>query len=139
MDIMVVKEFQFDAAHFLPNHPGKCKGFHGHTYKLQIGVSGEVNSETGMVVDFADLKEMVDESIIEHLDHKLLNSVGSFIGDPEPLKSFPNRMPTAEMMVSWIATTLYNLFLQIWEGKIQLHLVRLYETPTSYAEWRATR
>ena len=92
-----------------------------------------------MIVDFADLKEMVDESIIEHLDHKLLNSVGSFVGDSEPLKSFPNRMPTAEMMVSWIATTLYNLFLQIWEGKIQLHLVRLYETPTSYAEWRATR
>ena len=129
VNITAVKEFTFDAAHFIPNHPGKCKKTHGHTYKLQIGVTGLVKPETGMVLDFGDLKQIVNTAIIEELDHHFLNAV--------EVKNFPKDMPTAECMVEWLVGVLKEIFLvSPWSG-ISLSFVRLYETPTSYAEWRA--
>ncbi len=134
MEITVVKEFTFDAAHYLPNHPGKCKNLHGHTYKLQIGVKGEIDPKTGMVVDFGRLKELVDSIIVEKLDHHHLNSLLDLTG-PD-LQNFPNLNPTAEQMVRWVVLILNSYFLKEWEGLVALNFVRLYETPTSYAEWR---
>jgi 6-pyruvoyltetrahydropterin/6-carboxytetrahydropterin synthase len=136
LEITVVKEFTFEASHYLPDHPGKCKNLHGHTYKLQVGVKGEVDPKTGMVVDFGRLKELVDSIIVEKLDHYHLNSLSFIHSD---LQDFPSRLPTAEQMVKWIVLTLNSYFLDEWEGLVLLSFVRLYETPTSYAEWRATR
>ncbi len=124
MEITVVKEFTFDAAHHLPYHAGKCKGLHGHTYRMQIGVKGAANPHTGMVVDFSEVKELVNQRIINKLDHSYLND------------QLPYESPTAENMVVWIVEKLYDLFAVEWEGKVRLSFVRLYETPTSYAEWR---
>lgn len=124
MEITVVKEFTFDAAHQLPNHPGKCKNVHGHTYRMQIGIKGAVDPNTGMVVDFSEVKELVNQRIINKLDHSYLND------------QLPYESPTAENMVVWIVEKLYDLFAVEWEGKVRLSFVRLYETPTSYAEWR---
>ena len=122
MKITVVKEFTFDAAHWLPNYPGLCANLHGHTYRLQIGISGKIDPNTGMVYDFAKLKELVQYHITKHLDHICLNEC------TEP--GFPAKMPTAENMVDWIVGC--------FQGKEEnLQLVRLWETPTSYAEWRA--
>lgn len=119
MKIMVVKEFTFDAAHHLPDYDGPCQNLHGHSYKLQIGVRGEVDKPTGMVVDFSELKKVVNKEIINKLDHTYLNEV---MGD------FPSYMPTAENMVQWIVSRLRRMY--------KLSFVRLYETSTSYAEWR---
>lgn len=124
MEITVVKEFTFDAAHQLPNHPGKCKNVHGHTYRMQIGIKGAVDPNTGMVVDFAEAKELVNKIIIDKLDHCYLN------------EQLPYYSPTAENMVTWIVEKLFDLFAVEWEGLVRLCFVRLYETPTSYAEWR---
>jgi 6-pyruvoyltetrahydropterin/6-carboxytetrahydropterin synthase len=124
MEITVVKEFTFDAAHQLPYHAGKCKGLHGHTYRMQIGIKGVANPHTGMVVDFSEVKELVNQKIINKLDHSYLND------------QLPYESPTAENMVIWIIERLYDLFAIEWEGKARLSFVRLYETPTSYAEWR---
>jgi len=132
MKIEVVKEFTFDSAHFLPGHKGKCKETHGHTYHLQIGVKGKVDSQTGMVIDFGDLKEIVKERIIDKLDHKLLNHLDEDIGTE---CDFPSNQPTAENMVLWIAEELRMAFLLNLELP-SITFVRLYETPTSYAEWR---
>ena len=52
MKITVVKEFTFDAAHYLPGYNGKCNRPHGHTYRLQVGIEGEPDHSTGMVIDF---------------------------------------------------------------------------------------
>jgi 6-pyruvoyltetrahydropterin/6-carboxytetrahydropterin synthase len=140
MEITVVKEFSFAASHFLPNHPGKCQNLHGHTYKLQVGVRGKVDPETGMVVDFGDLKEMVEGKIIEKLDHRHLNAVGCRKDDcDEDLQSFPRELPTAEMMVEWIIDVLGEYLMTEWEDLVKLCFVRLYEsplTPVAYAEWR---
>lgn len=126
MFVTVVRETTFDAAHCLPQHPGKCKNLHGHTYRLQVGVSGDVNPATGMVLDFGVVDTIMEEEVVRHLDHKNLNEV--------PIDGFPNYNPTAELMVEWIAIALST---RLSRFEPQLSFVRLYETPNSYAEWRA--
>jgi|SRR6056297_3493629 len=123
MKITVVKEFTFDAAHYLPEYDGKCKNLHGHTYRLQVGIKGEPDYFTGMVVDFVHLKSVVKRNIVNKLDHQYLNTL-------DTLPYFPFEVPTAETMVHWIVKVLSNY----WP---HLSFVRLYETPTSFAEWRA--
>ncbi len=61
----------FDSAHFLPNHP-KCGKVHGHTYKVEVEVEGELRD--GMVIDFEDLKAILRE-IVSKFDHKLINDL----------------------------------------------------------------
>jgi len=136
MEITVVKEFTFDAAHYLPNHPGKCQNTHGHTYRLQIGVKGPVDIEEGMVMDFGMLKDVVNDYIVEYLDHKYLNNfAGKSLPNAPHGKIFPH-IPTAEAMVEWMVVMLEDIIEKETEGLAKLQLVRLYETPTSYAEWR---
>ena len=96
MEITVVKEFTFDAAHYLPNHPGKCQNTHGHTYRLQVGFTGPVDLETGMVVDFGYIKDMIKKRVVDLLDHRYLN----LLNEEEPIiPGFPYFRPTAENMV----------------------------------------
>lgn len=134
MEITVVKEFTFDAAHYLPNHPGKCQNTHGHTYRLQVGFKGPVDLETGMVVDFGYIKEMIKERVVDRLDHRYLN----LLNEEEPIiPEFPYFLPTAENMVIWIVGELKRALKIVYDDLVKLSLVRLYETPTSYAEWRA--
>ena len=117
----VTKIFTFDSAHHLPNYNGKCCELHGHTYKLEVTVSGMpvepfvANSYSGILCDFSDLKKIVKNQVIDRLDHKDLNSVLGFI-------------PTAENMVEWIFNCLWNVF----PGKLQR--IKLWETPDSFAE-----
>lgn len=114
--MLIVKEFTFDSAHFLPWHEGKCKNLHGHTYKMQVGVKGKLNPN-GIIMDFGDLKNIVNSVVIEKHDHKYLNDI------------YPN--PTAEIMVLEIFASIKSLLKQIG---IDLAFVRLWETPTSFAE-----
>jgi 6-pyruvoyltetrahydropterin/6-carboxytetrahydropterin synthase len=120
-ELMVVKEITFDAAHHLPNYDGPCARVHGHLFKLQVGLKGVVDSISGMVVDFKVLKQLVDEIIKDQLDHYDLNKV--------TVDGFPQHMPTAENMVMWIRKRLQA-------REIRVCLLRLWETPTSYVEWR---
>ena len=76
MQAEIVKTFYFEAAHHLPNVPPghKCGGMHGHSYRVDVHVTGPVDPEVGWVMDFGDLKRTV-APIIDLLDHKLLNEV----------------------------------------------------------------
>jgi len=128
--IMVVKQFEFAAGHFLPGYPGKCKYPHGHNFVLEIGVEGLTNDETGMVMDFSRLKEIISREIIDVLDHSFLNDLKRH--------HFPWEMPTAENILDWILRRLIHLWM--WEdvgwGNSEIALIRLWETSTSYVEWR---
>jgi 6-pyruvoyltetrahydropterin/6-carboxytetrahydropterin synthase len=121
LKLTVVKEFTFAAAHFLPSYPGKCANLHGHEWRVQVGYTGEINDETGMVADFSLIKHQV-EKLMEQLDHKCLNDVHH--------KGFPAYQPTAERMLKWMVEVLPIM------TATTLSFIRLYETQTSYAEWR---
>lgn len=82
------KEYGFEAAHFIYNHPGKCRNLHGHSYKLFVSLEGPVKPETGMLIDFDDLSKVVREKVLFPLDH-------SFLNDRIPLS-------TAENISTWI-------------------------------------
>lgn len=120
-EVLVSKEFTFDSAHHLHCYDGKCKSLHGHTYKLQVIMRGKVDRR-GIAIDFADIKRIAKERIIDRLDHRYLNDV------------LPPMNTTAENMVVWMYEQLYAALLE--EGllpNVRVEEVRLWETPTSYA------
>ena len=77
MKIRITKEFDFEAAHALDGYNGKCKDIHGHSYHLEMTFIGTPKSDLGlsdcgMVVDFGDIKKLVNTYIISNLDHTLM-------------------------------------------------------------------
>ena len=78
MQTSVTRAFTFEAAHQLPWHKGKCQRLHGHSYRLEVTVEGPVRPD-GMVVDFAELREVVDRDIVSRYDHQYLND---FLDNP---------------------------------------------------------
>lgn len=89
MKAEIVQGFEFHAAHHLPAVTHKCRRIHGHTYKIDLHVEGEVSEEFGWVMDFYDL-EAAFQPLMEQLDHRMLNEV-------EGLEN-----PTAEHIGAWI-------------------------------------
>ncbi|MFD2925134.1 6-carboxytetrahydropterin synthase QueD [Halobacillus naozhouensis] len=120
--VLVSKEFTFDAAHHLHCYEGKCKNLHGHTYKVIFGISGYVD-DIGIVIDFGDIKTIWKEQIEVHLDHRYLND------------TLPQMNTTAENMVFWIYEKM-DQALNNQRDDLRTEFVKLYETPTSYAEAR---
>jgi 6-pyruvoyltetrahydropterin/6-carboxytetrahydropterin synthase len=89
--VEIFKEFTFEAAHRLPNVPPghKCARLHGHSFRCEVHVRGEVGRESGWVMDFADLKAAF-APLDRLLDHTYLNEV-------EGLEN-----PTSENLARWI-------------------------------------
>lgn len=127
----ICKIFTFDAAHKLPFHKGKCFDLHGHTYKLEVTVEGDVNKETGMVIDFGDLSHIVKSRIIDKFDHTYLND---FMENP-----------TAENLVGYIHQILHSEFISgndtdgDYVYAISSLSVKLWETPTSWVEYNGKK
>lgn len=118
MRISLVKTFGFEAAHWLPCFgPGhKCRRMHGHSFKVDVMVEGEVPPERGYLIDFADLKKAI-APIEAKLDHYCLNDIPGL------------ENPTAENLSKWIYDAL-KPSLEL------LVMVRVRETCTSAAEYR---
>lgn len=150
MLLTATKEFTWDMAHMLENHEGLCINLHGHTYKMLVTVSRPVKGPSlqtagaalGMVMDFKRLKEIVREELIDDLDHATMINEYSHDAVEEELYSllrrhdrkiyrFPGR-PTAENMCLEFFNILSKA-LYLKEGVV-LQALRIYETPTSYAE-----
>ncbi|MEK3731499.1 MULTISPECIES: 6-carboxytetrahydropterin synthase QueD [Paenibacillus] len=124
--VLVSKEFTFDAAHHLHAYEGKCKNLHGHTYIVVFGISG-MPDDVGITVDFAQIKHIWKTEIEPFLDHRYLN------------ETLPPMNTTAENMVVWLfeqmeAALVKNEAYQ--RQGLRTEFVRLFETPTSYAEVR---
>lgn len=99
--MLLTAEIGFSAAHRMDKYPGNCQHLHGHNYKLFLTVAGEPDPETEMVIDFVKMKEIVQERVLQLVDHKYLNDV--------------IRYPTSENIVQWI-----------WE-RLEGHIPGLYE------------
>lgn len=129
----VAKEFTFHAAHQLPNHDGQCARRHGHTYRLRVTVEGWVKGvdgspDEGMIVDFEVLKEVYKEHIEPYVEHQDLNETLVASGEIG--------ISTCEVLCGWIAREFQHRLGPRGVDKCKVHSVRLYETPTSFAEVR---
>ncbi len=76
MEYELVKTFRFEAAHSLPGAPEghKCRRLHGHNYRVDIHVTGQPDPATGWVIDFGEIKRIV-EGVLDELDHRYLNDI----------------------------------------------------------------
>jgi len=140
--IKITKQFSFEMAHALRNYDGLCRNIHGHSYKMDITLAGqplldETSPKNGMVMDFGDLKKLVNEEIISLLDHALvLNNktdeklVGMLKQNFEKIVVV-DFQPTTENLLNFIADKLKAKL----PNRVSLTCVRLRETDTSYAEW----
>lgn len=77
MPYSISRDFQFAAAHRIPDHPGKCRHLHGHNYRVRVFLQASRLDELGMVVDFAKLKGWMKE-VMERFDHRVLNDLPPF-------------------------------------------------------------
>lgn len=76
MFVRLTKTFTFEAAHLLPNFPEghKCRRLHGHSYRVDVHVTGPVDPHTGWVMDFGEIKKAAGP-VFDELDHRLLSDV----------------------------------------------------------------
>lgn len=143
--VRVTKEFKFEMGHALWNYEGPCRNLHGHSYRFFVTVIGDVRNEKdhpedGMVMDFGDLSDIVDDEIVEKYDHcLLLNKQGKYPHIPDSPQLFErfewtDFQPTCENLVVYFAEKLKAKLPE----HIQLHSLKLYETARSYAEWYAS-
>jgi len=130
----IAKEFHWEMGHRLPFHKGKCVNLHGHTYRLQVIVSG-TEDENGLVIDFYDLKRIINP-VIEMLDHSFMVSTK----DTELVRLFKG-FETKIVLVDFHSTVeniakylLQEISSAGLPGNIDEVTVRVYETTDSYAE-----
>jgi len=138
--LSLTKIFHFEMAHAICGYPGSCKNIHGHSYELQVTVTGDKENQNyipapGFILDFKELKQLVTSSIIKTFDHKLILS-GSYLNQNPAIKSQENLIvleaePTAENLLIYMAKILRNVLPE----EVKLVRLRLYETKDSYAEW----
>ncbi|HEY5465172.1 MAG TPA: 6-carboxytetrahydropterin synthase [Hanamia sp.] len=124
----------FNAAHKLYNPSwdkekneiifGKCtnENWHGHNYELHVTIKGEVDADTGFVVNVKNLSKLINEFVLEELDHKNLNLDVAFL---------KGKMCSTENLAIAIWQ---QLFSRLQKG-VELHCVKLYETPRIYVEY----
>ena len=133
MKVTISRKAHFNAAHrlFNPNWNdeknlqvfGKCSNpnFHGHNYEMIVSVTGEINTETGFVMNLDELKTIIFNQVEEYLDHKNLN-----LEIPE----FQNLNPTVEN----ISVVIWNRIREKLDSKLKLKIT-LFETPRNFVEY----
>ena len=113
----ITQAFTFEAAHRLPHvpHTHRCFRMHGHSYRVELVLEGPVDPATGFVADFFDVEHAFGP-LLAQLDHHCLNEIAGL------------ENPTAEHIAAWI-------FARTRPALPLLALVRVYETPMSWAEY----
>ena len=133
----IAKDFRWEMGHRLPFHSGGCQNIHGHSYRMRVAIEGTLD-DNGMVLDYFDLKEIVDP-LVQHVDHSFLcdqsdEQMLAFFRD-NPLKHVivPFRT-TAENLAGWMLEQIANELKQY--RNIRTLTVRVHETEKTYAEVR---
>jgi 6-pyruvoyltetrahydropterin/6-carboxytetrahydropterin synthase len=138
--LSITKIFRFEAAHAIHHYPGSCANIHGHSYELHVTVQATQPSDDflkglGILIDFKDIKALVQQYAINALDHKVILSKAYLA---EVNKNFSESElvvfevePTAENLLIFLRT---QIRARLPEG-IQLTSLKLWETRDSYAEW----
>ena len=143
--VRLTKQFKFETGHAIYGYDGLCKNVHGHSFKLDVTIIGQpINDpdhvKNGMVIDFGDLKTIVNKEIVQPFDHATVLNVKS------PHKEIADEMesrghkilrvsyqPTCEMMIIDFALKLKAKL----PNHLKLYSLKLRETETAFAEWYA--
>jgi 6-pyruvoyltetrahydropterin/6-carboxytetrahydropterin synthase len=156
--IEVTKTVEFDAGHRVPNHDSKCKNPHGHRYKVEATIVGDLvleagHPQEGMVLDFGFIKELLTTEIHDVLDHgfivhgrdqAMLSALGLLDVHDHPKANLHGwkvivlpYVPTAENLAYWCYKQIVDGVEERSSGRAQLRSIRVWETPTCSAlcEW----
>jgi len=142
--IRITKQFTFEMAHALSDYDGLCRNIHGHSYHFDVTVKGVPNNDPkspkqGMLIDFSELKNIVNKEIIHPFDHALLLN---HTMNSELIKTLQKNydkvvlvpfQPTTENMLMEFAQRLQKKL----PSQVQLFSMKLRETDRSFAEWYA--
>ena len=137
--ISITKKIEFEAAHRISNYPGPCSEIHGHTYKLEVTVSGLISPKTDLVMDFKSLKEILQKTVIARVDHTLI--LKSSRENQTIFSSYPGKItwmesePTAEQMLLWMVSAITPHL----PSGVSLLKLKLYETSGSFASWKTNK
>ena len=143
--MQITTRLEFDAGHRIPSHKSQCRNLHGHRYAIEITLSGDIItqegiSETGMVMDFSDVKAIARRSVVDVWDHAFLvyreDTAGlDFLGTlPDHKTVVMDTIPTAENMAAEAFRILRSEYHDTYGNHLKLERVRLYETPNSWAD-----
>lgn len=144
--VRVTKKFNFDMAHALFGHDGPCKNIHGHSYSLFVTLRGipmrqSNHPKDGMIIDFTDLKNVINKSVIHVYDHALVLSKQSDMELLQAIKKQYDKIvivpfqPSCENLIIEIKDKIKSVLVST---NFELVSLRLDETATSYAEWFAS-
>lgn len=141
--IRITKQFNFETGHALYGYDGACRNIHGHSYKLYVTVIGlpiddKEDVKYGMVIDFKDLKKIVNQEVVEIFDHATVFNKNTPHKDLAiTLKNNGHKVimadyqPTCELLVIDFANKIKNRL----PSNILLHSLKLQETESSFAQW----
>jgi 6-pyruvoyltetrahydropterin/6-carboxytetrahydropterin synthase len=141
--MIVVKQIEWDMGHRVMNHESKCKNIHGHRYKVEISLEGNLieksgDSSEGMVIDFGDIKKIATQYVHDVLDHGFMvwdkdtKLMAFFEENPDQKHIVVPFTSTAENISKWIFDQLDSKFTDVYKTGLRLKSVRLWETPTGY-------
>ena len=144
--LTITRKLEFDAGHRIPDHRSQCRNLHGHRYVLEITLQGDIVEtegapDRGMVMDFADVKSLAMEHLVNRWDHAFL----VYTGDT-PVRTFLDsmpghktvvldRIPTVENLAAIAFETLAAVYDAHYGVNLRLARVRLFETPNCWADF----
>jgi len=137
----ITKHITFDSAHYLVNptwtreenikYFHKCSLYkedgsdepHGHTYHLEVCIMGIIDEDTGYVIDFKELKRILQEGVVERLDHRLINNI----------EYFKDKRATVENILHYVWYAIVEQINNLRPKQAWLHSIKMWETPDSFA------
>jgi|TARA_B100001105_G_C22135980_1_gene333781 6-pyruvoyltetrahydropterin/6-carboxytetrahydropterin synthase len=148
MSTSIRRWIETDTGHRVPNHSSKCKHLHGHRYRWEAELEGDVVSvpgvsDEGMLIDFSEVSMILTENIHNVVDHAFLvyendsecmNALQS-MGDEHRTVALPF-IPTAENLAKWAFDQVSPHFKSVYGNRLRLAAMHVRETPKSWASWR---
>ena len=148
MSVSIRRWVETDTGHRIPNHKSKCRNLHGHRYRWEVELEGEVvtqegASEEGMLIDFGDVSKILEEKIHDVVDHAFI----VYIGDTETRQAISvmgedhktlvvEFVPTAENLAKWAFSIVEPDIKTAYGNVLKLVAFHVRETPKSWASWR---
>ena len=141
------RDVETDTGHRVPNHKSKCKHLHGHRYRFEAEIEGDVVdvsgvSDEGMLMDFSDISTILTREVHDVVDHAFV----VYRGDKTALKALEcmggdhrtvvvDFIPTAENLAKWAFEQVEPHIVSTYGNKLQLVAMHVWETPKSVASW----